>query len=172
MENVHICLSIRIVIPRTSKCFARALLFKFDVSFPNVQGHDDSEHRSGPALCERHTGQIAALESYCHGEHTQSIASLQSRSFGPILQGKLTVEDGVNVRRLSLLHGLSNAVHMSAVTPCGSTVILVQSQNIQQDIDYMDLGARQENLHARGEPIMLQLCIVPAYSLTVRRPHC
>ena len=26
----------------------------------------------------------------------------------------------------------------------------------------------QENLHARGEPIMLQLCVVPAYSLTVR----
>ena len=31
----------------------------------------------------------------------------------------------------------------------------------------MDLGARQENLHARGEPILLQLCVVPAYSLTV-----
>ena len=47
---------------------------------------------------------------------------------------------------------------------------MVQSQNIRQDIDYMDLGARQENLHARGEPIMLQLCVVPAYSLTVRYP--
>ena len=39
---------------------------------------------------------------------------------------------------------------------------------MQQDIDFMDLGARQENLQARGEPIMLQLCVVPAYSLTVR----
>ena len=32
------------------------------------------------------------------------------------------------------------------------------------DIDHMDIGARQENLAAvRGEPIMLQLCVVPAY---------
>ena len=100
-----------------SKCLPRALPFKFDVGFPNAQGHDDSEHRSGPALCERHTGQIAALESYCHGEHTQSIASLQSRSPGPILQGKLTNEDGANVRRLFLLHSLSNTVLKNAAIP-------------------------------------------------------
>ena len=31
------------------------------------------------------------------------------------------------------------------------------------DIDHMDIGARQENLAVRGEPIMLQLCVVPAY---------
>ena len=106
-----------VVMPRASKCFPCALLSKFDVSFPNAQGHDDSEHRSGPALCERHTGQIAALESYCHGEHTQSIASLQSRSSGPILQGELTVEDGAKVRRLFLLHGLSNTVLRGAAIP-------------------------------------------------------
>ena len=34
------------------------------------------------------------------------------------------------------------------------------------EIDHMDVGARQENLAVRGEPIMLQLCLVPAYALT------
>ena len=35
------------------------------------------------------------------------------------------------------------------------------------EIDMMDVGARQENLAVKGEPVMLQLCIVPAYALTV-----
>ena len=35
------------------------------------------------------------------------------------------------------------------------------------EIDMMDVGARQENLAVKGEPIMLQLCVVPAYALTV-----
>ena len=34
------------------------------------------------------------------------------------------------------------------------------------DVDHMDVGARQENLAVRGEPILLQLCVVPAYALT------
>ena len=29
----------------------------------------------------------------------------------------------------------------------------------------MDIGARQESLAIKGEPIMLQLCVVPAYVL-------
>ena len=33
----------------------------------------------------------------------------------------------------------------------------------------MDLGARQETLNIRGEPILLQLCVVPAYALTVHK---
>ena len=33
------------------------------------------------------------------------------------------------------------------------------------EIDHMDVGARQENLAVRGEPIMLQLCLVLAYAL-------
>ena len=37
------------------------------------------------------------------------------------------------------------------------------------DRDYMDIGARQENLQVRGEPIMLQLCIVPSYALTIHK---
>ena len=37
------------------------------------------------------------------------------------------------------------------------------------EIDMMDVGARQENLAMRGEPIMLQLCVVPAYALTVHK---
>ena len=36
------------------------------------------------------------------------------------------------------------------------------------EVDMMDVGARQENLATiRGEPMLLQLCIVPAYALTV-----
>ena len=35
------------------------------------------------------------------------------------------------------------------------------------EFDYIDVGARQENLAVRGEPIMLQLPLVPAYSLTI-----
>ena len=37
------------------------------------------------------------------------------------------------------------------------------------DVDMMDVGARQENLAVRGELIMLQLCVVPAYALTVHK---
>ena len=37
------------------------------------------------------------------------------------------------------------------------------------DIDHMDIGARQENLSVRGEPIMLQMCVVPAYALTIHK---
>ena len=37
------------------------------------------------------------------------------------------------------------------------------------DMDFMDLGARQETLNIRGEPILLQLCVVPAYALTVHK---
>ena len=108
---------IRVVIPRASKCFPCALLSKFDVCFPNAQGHDDTEHRSGSALCERHTRQIAALASYCHAEHTQSIASVQSGSSGSILQGKLIVEDGANARRLFLLHSVNKIILECVSTP-------------------------------------------------------
>ena len=37
------------------------------------------------------------------------------------------------------------------------------------EINMMDVGARQENLAVKGEPIMLQLCVVPAYALTVHK---
>ena len=37
------------------------------------------------------------------------------------------------------------------------------------DVDHMDIGVRQENLQVRGEPIMLQLCVVPAYALTIHK---
>ena len=36
-------------------------------------------------------------------------------------------------------------------------------------MDFMDLGARQEPLNIRGEPILQQLCVVPAYALTVHK---
>ena len=38
------------------------------------------------------------------------------------------------------------------------------------DVHYMDVTARQETIAgARGEPILLQLCVVPAYALTVHK---
>ena len=37
------------------------------------------------------------------------------------------------------------------------------------DVDHMDVGARQENLAVRGEPILLQLCVAPAYALTIHK---
>ena len=37
------------------------------------------------------------------------------------------------------------------------------------DIDFMDCLVRQENLNIRGDPLMLQLSLVPAYALTVHK---
>ena len=88
-----------------------ASLSDFEVCFPNAQGDDDSEYRSGPALCQRHAGAIATLASYCNGKQTQSVASLLSRSSCQILQGKRFVEDGTDARYSFLLNPLSNTVH-------------------------------------------------------------
>ena len=45
----------------------------------------------------------------------------------------------------------------------------MSKREMMPDMDFMDLGARQETLNIRGEPIMLQLCVVPAYALTVHK---
>ena len=37
------------------------------------------------------------------------------------------------------------------------------------DVDMMDCAVRQENLNIRGEPIMLQLPLIPCYALTVHK---
>ena len=37
------------------------------------------------------------------------------------------------------------------------------------DWDFIDVGARQENLQTKGDPVMLQLPVVPAYSLTIHK---
>ena len=37
------------------------------------------------------------------------------------------------------------------------------------DIDHMDLEARHETLHMKGEPVMVQICVVPAYALTIHK---
>jgi len=42
-------------------------------------------------------------------------------------------------------------------------------QEMLPDIDHMDIGARQETLAVRGEPVMLQLCVIPAYALTIHK---
>ena len=45
----------------------------------------------------------------------------------------------------------------------------MSKREMMPDMDFMDLGPRQETLNIRGEPIMLQLCVVPAYALTVHK---
>ena len=40
------------------------------------------------------------------------------------------------------------------------------------DIDFMDCQVRQENLNIRGDPIMLQLPLVPAYAPSSRQQLC
>ena len=42
-------------------------------------------------------------------------------------------------------------------------------REILPDIDIMEVGAKKEHLAMKGEPIMLQLCAVPAYALTVHK---
>ena len=88
-----------------------ASLSDFEVCFPNAQGDDDSEYRSGPALCQRHAGAIATLASNRNGKQTQGVASVFSRSSRQILQGKRFVEDGADARWLFLLDPTSNIIH-------------------------------------------------------------
>ena len=45
----------------------------------------------------------------------------------------------------------------------------MSKREMMPDMDFMDLSARQETLSIRGGPIMLQLCVVPAYALTVHK---
>ena len=45
----------------------------------------------------------------------------------------------------------------------------MSKREMMPDMDFMDLGARQETLNIRCEQIMLQLCVVPAYALTVHK---
>ena len=43
----------------------------------------------------------------------------------------------------------------------------LRKDELFSDIDYIDVQPRPEGLKARGEPIMLQLSLVPAYALTI-----
>ena len=40
-------------------------------------------------------------------------------------------------------------------------------QHLFPDVDYVDLGVRNEELKLQGNPIMLQLGVVPAYALCI-----
>ena len=37
----------------------------------------------------------------------------------------------------------------------------LEKSEMLPDIDHMDIGARQENLAVRGEPVLLQRCVAP-----------
>ena len=57
---------------------------------------------------------------------------------------------------------------MSPATSFASWVINEQKQ--LPEIDFMDLTARREMLtHARSQPTLMQVPLVPAYALTVRK---
>ena len=45
----------------------------------------------------------------------------------------------------------------------------LNKQEMLPDLDHMDVGARQETLPLRGEPVMYQMCLVPAYALTIHK---
>ena len=45
----------------------------------------------------------------------------------------------------------------------------MHKQELFPDIDMIDVSARQENLAVRGEPILLQLPVTPAYALTIHK---
>ena len=45
----------------------------------------------------------------------------------------------------------------------------LQKSSLLPDIDMIDCAVRQENLNFAGQPIMLQLPLVPAYALTVHK---
>ena len=45
----------------------------------------------------------------------------------------------------------------------------VSKQQLYPDIDHIDLQVRQENLQVRGDPVMLQLSVVPCYALTIHK---
>ena len=45
----------------------------------------------------------------------------------------------------------------------------LRKNELFSDIDHIDVLARAEGLKARGEPIMLQLSLVPAYALTIHK---
>ena len=40
-------------------------------------------------------------------------------------------------------------------------------QHFYPDLDFMDLGVRNEPLQVQGNPIMLQLSVAPSYELTL-----
>ena len=43
------------------------------------------------------------------------------------------------------------------------------SASMVPEVDFLDLTVRQETVHVRGEPVLLQLPVVPAYALTVHK---
>ena len=109
-------------------------------------------------------GQIAALEPgrSRHGAVEESCACLPSQHFGALRQRDRSAQ----------------ARHVSFPPPIVSGAHVLFAQNKTKtnkrgtflpDIDMIDCAVRQENIHARGDPIMLQLPLVPAYALTVHK---
>jgi len=45
----------------------------------------------------------------------------------------------------------------------------LSKQELFSDVDHIDIQPRGESLRVRGEPVMLQLSIVPAYALTIHK---
>ena len=45
----------------------------------------------------------------------------------------------------------------------------VNKRELFPDIDHIDVQSRPESLRARGEPVLLQLSLVPCYALTIHK---
>jgi hypothetical protein len=122
------------------------------------------ESGESPIAGVQDAGQIAALESgrSRRGAVEESGACLPSQHFGALRQGDRSAQ----ARRASF----------PPPTVSGAHVLRTQNKTktnkrgtFLPDIDMIDCAVRQENIHARGDPIMLQLPLVPAYALTVHK---
>ena len=85
------------------------------------------------------------------------------------------VANGTQGRLLHWHPGATESQRRALPTYCSDLLAVfckessLSKQEMLPDMDFMDLGARQETLNIRGEPILLQLCVVPAYALTVHK---
>ena len=78
--------------------------------------------------------------------------------------------------RVMMFHPQSTDDKRSAVSACHSGVMArflkeasLQKKELFSDIDHIDVESRPEGLRAKGDPIMVQLNLVPAYALTIHK---
>ena len=130
-----------------------------------------------PAVRQWHSGAPAAVAPGRERIEEKGAACILSRLAGAVLQGGAVTRCALVV---SAPWGGRNSVGRPTDFPLfcrrrpHQFLSRIQETSLSKgemmpDIDHMDIGARQENLAVRGEPIMLQLCVVPAYALTIHK---
>jgi len=108
------------------------------------------------AVWSRYTGPAHGMASGRDGEQAQSSSGTRQT---------ITRIGGTSpVLFFTVLASSSEAYHHDLLARFCKESSLSKS-SMCPDLDYIDVTARQENLAVKGEPIMLQLPIVPAYRL-------